>query len=520
MIALTASSLAACGGRASPVARPPRALHVAKDDGARFGRTSTPIDPAFRAMYDFRSHAPPLNDAIFYAQTAIHRAHASMLAEQHILSPREASSILSGLARVDAMAAHDPALRAYMPYERALIRSVGPIAGKLNTGRSRNDMGNAERRIYYRDRVNVLVSELIAFRTVLVDKAAENLDTVMVAHTHRKQAQPITLGHYLMAHAESVGKSIQRYEDLYKRLNLSPLGSAATAGTGFPLNRSRTAELLGFDGLVTNSIEGVAGWDHVAELAAANSIYMSSLARLASEIQNWQTDEFNDVELDDGFAGTSSIMPQKKNPDSLEYIKLASAETMGVEVSILASLNAIEYQHSDDRAPIEPRALEAVLASTRCMAGIIRTLHANKEIMRKAATEGFATMTELADTMVRKTGIPFREAHEIVARTVTRAAKDGIKANEITLARVQSAAHEELGHDIALSEADVREALDPMVVVERRATEGGPAPSSVKAMIETTRDDIAREQLRLRERTGRIEKARAMLDRAVRSWTE
>ena len=176
----------------------------------------------------------------------------------------------------------------------------------------------------------------------------------MVVYTHRKEAQPIALGHYLMAIAECLGKNIDRYKELYKRINQCPLGAAATAGTGWPINRKRTAELLGFESLVICTIEGVAGWDHIAEFAFDNAVFMSGVGRLASEIQLWSTDEYQMAELDPSFAGTSSVMPQKKNPEPLERTRLAAAGAMGPLVSILTSLNAIEYQHSAVRVGLDP----------------------------------------------------------------------------------------------------------------------------------------------------------------------
>ncbi|HVI45120.1 MAG TPA: lyase family protein [Chitinophaga sp.] len=194
---------------------------------------------------------------------------------------------------------------------------------------------------------------------------------------------------------------MDRYIELYARIDQCPLGSGASGGTAWPINRPQLAALLGFKGLVTNTIEGVAGWDHIAEFAADNCIYMSDLSRLASEVQLWSTDEYNVAELDNSFAGISSMMPQKKNPDALERTRKASALTAGQLTAILTSLNGIEYQHSGVRLMIEPQSLDAVLAASHTMTGVMQTLQVRKETMLKYARENYATMTDLADLLVQ-----------------------------------------------------------------------------------------------------------------------
>jgi argininosuccinate lyase len=483
-------------------------------DGSRFGRAKEPLAPEFKELYDYKANAKSLQDATFKAQTEVHRAHTIMLAEQGIISKDEASSILAGLGAVNAQADADHALQAYMSYETALIKEVGGVAGKMHIGRSRNDLANTINRMYYRDEVNRTIQALIELRKVLTNKAQENLDTIMVVYTHRKQAQPITLAHYLMAHAEAVGKSIQRFEDLYPRLNQSPLGAAASAGTGFPLNRDRTAELLGFDGLVVNSIEGVAGWDHIAEFASASSIHMAGLSRLASELQNWQTDEFDMIELHGSFAGSSSIMPQKKNPTAFEYTKQAAAETLGELVSVLASLNAIEYQHSSARVPLEPRAIDRVLAATHTMTGAVRTLTPKKDRMLQLVNGGFSTMTELTDTLVRESGLSFREAHDIIAHVVDNVLASGRQPGQIDTKMIQAAAVDTLGRRINIKASSVAAALDPRNNVARRDGVGGPAPSAVTKAIEATKQEIAAAETRSAQRQDKISQARAKLTAA------
>lgn len=491
----------------------------ASPDATRIGRSSVPKAPEFQELYDFEANAKTLVDATFPYESQIHRAHVVMLGECQILTAGEAGTILRGLAAVDAQAKEDASLRTYLPYEAALKRTVGSVGGKMHLGRSRNDLANTVKRMFLRDQLNRTIEAVIALRQTVVDKAADHLDTVMVVYTQRKEAQPITLGHYLMAYAESLGKSLDRYEELYARINQCPLGAAATAGTGWPLNRERTAALLGFDSLVVNTIEGVAGWDHIAEFAADNAIYLSSLSRLASEIQLWSTDEYRMVELDPAFAGTSSIMPQKKNPDSLERTRQAAAASVGPFVGIVTSLNAIEYQYSAARVGLEPRSIDAMMAATHAMTGVVRTLQPNKAQMLKYAAENFATMTDLTDTLVRETGIDYREAHEVIARVVNSAIEQRKFANEIDLAMVQAAAQAQLGHPLELSADAVRNALDPVQNVARRDGIGGPAPAAVQRMIVSARTSLADETARLKRRRDRLSEASTELDSAMATFT-
>jgi len=493
---------------------PAPAKYVTEGDGSRFGVTKKAMAPEFKAIYDYRSKAKSLSDATFPAQTAVHRAHTLMLAEQGIITKAEAAAILKGLEAVNEQAAKTPAMQAYMVYERALIKEVGEVAGKMHIGRSRNDLGNAINRMYYRDEINDIVESLIALRQALATKAQENLDTVMPVYTHRKQAQPVTLGHYLMAHAEALGRGIDRYEDLYRRMNLSPMGSAASTGTGFKLDRERTAELLGFDGLVVNTIDGVAAWDHIAELSAVNASYLSQMSRLASELQLWGTDEYATLDLDGGYIGSSSIMPQKRNAYSLEYIRLAASEALGDTVSVTSSMNNVEYQYTEARVALEPRTLDRVVVVANLMAGIVRTMTPSKARMRQLSTDGFSTMTELADTLVRESSLSFRDADEVMADVVQETIAQGKQGREITAAQIKQAAHDVLGRSIELSDASVKAALDPGINVARRDDQGGPAPSAVQGMIDDTNKRIAEERSRLVRRREKLARAADMLGSA------
>ncbi|MDP9651245.1 argininosuccinate lyase [Paraburkholderia caledonica] len=484
-------------------------------DATRIGRASGAKALELQELYDFDAAARTLIDAISPYESRVHHAHVLMLAGCGALRKEEAVTILKGLGVVDARASVDVSLRTYLPYEAELRRVVGAVGSKMHIGRSRNDLANTVRRMFLREQLNRTVEAVIELSDSVITKAAEHVDTVTVVYTQRKEAQPITLGHYLMAIAESLCKSISRYEQLYVRLNQCPLGSAATAGTGWPLNRELVASLLGFDSLVVNTIEGVAGWDHIAEFAAFNAIYMSGLSRLASEIQLWSTDEYRMAELDASFAGTSSIMPQKKNADSLERTRQAAAASMGPLVAILTSLNAVEYQYSAARVDLEPRTIDAMIAATHTMTGVVRTLQPDKAQMLRYAAENFSTMTDLADALVREADIDYRAAHEIVASVVEEALAHRKTANRIDLEMIQRAAQTHVGRTLDISNETIHDALDPVLNVQRRNGIGGPAPIAVKAEIDRVRSDLREAHDRLERRQSRLAAANETLDRLV-----
>jgi argininosuccinate lyase len=460
-------------------------------DASRIGRTSGSKAPEFQELYDYEVSAKNLVNATFPYQTLLHKAYVIMLAEQKIISRAEAKSILNGLVKVDKLAIEHPSLQVYLPYEAQLIKEVGSVGGKMHIGRSRNDLDNTTNRMFLRDELLEVIGAVIQLRTAIQTKALDHLQTVMVIYTHRKEAQPGTLAHYLTAIDESLSKNLARYQQLYERMDQCPLGAGASGGTSWALNRYRVAHLLGFGQLVVNTIEGVAGWDHIAEFAADNAIFMSDLSRLASELQLWSTDEYNSVELDNSYAGISSMMPQKKNPDALERTRKASAITTGQLMSVLTSLNGIEYQHSGVRVMLEPKSLDALLAATHTMTGAVSTLHVNKETMARYARENFSTMTDLADLLVKSANLDFRDAHEVIASVVNHAIAEKKTADQITVEMIQTAAKERLGHELTISKKQLQAALDPVQSVARKTGPGMPAASSVKQMIAAGQKDVA-----------------------------
>jgi argininosuccinate lyase len=485
-----------------------------KTDWERFGRAKKSEALEITELNSWRRSLRTFDVASYYCQVKIHLAHTVMLAEQGIITKQEASRIIEGVKKVAEFAENDITLVGYMSTETALIRLIGEVGGKMHIGRSRNDLGHAQRRLYFRDQTERLIGSIKEFKRCLLNKAEENVNTIMPGYTHIRQSQPVTLAHYILAHVEAAARSVERLEGVYKRTNLNTLGAAALAGTSWKVDRNRTMELLGFDALCENSTDSVATIDYVIELASAVAIHLTQLGRLAEDLQIWSSDEYNMIDLDEAYAGTSSIMPQKKNPLEFEYIKSYSAESIGNLVSTLASIKGVTYTNTVDRILLEPVALDTAVGSTNVMAGAVATLTPKKDVMMKNLGEGFTTATDLADTLVRSHNLSFRQAHDVIVDVVVKALDQGKRAYEIDPKMVEDSAQKVIGRRLELSSEELASALDLQQNLMRRSTVGGPAPDSVRAMIRNGHTRLGQQEGRRNERLARIREAEERLNLA------
>jgi argininosuccinate lyase len=485
-----------------------------KTDWERFGRARKAEAPEITELNKWRRNPRSFEVASYYGQVLIHRAHTVMLAEQGIITKEEAKRIIDGVKAVEKDAESDPGLVGYMSTETALIKRVGEVGGKMHIGRSRNDLGHAQRRIFLRDQTERLISAVIEFQKLLIEKAEENVDTLMPGYTHIRQAQPVTLAHYILAHVEAAARTVDRLEGVYQRTNLSTMGSAALAGTSWKVDRERVRDLLGFDALCENTTDSVATTDYAIELASAIAIHMTQLSRLAEDLQIWSSDEYNMIDLDEAYAGTSSIMPQKKNPLEFEYVKSYAAESIGNLVTAVASVKGITYTNTVDRLLVEPIALDTAVGSTKVMAGATATVTPKKEVMLKNLRDGFTTATDLADALVRSHGLSFRQAHDIIVDVVLRALREGKRAEEITPEMIAEASEKALGMRITVTGKELSAALDPHKNLTGRDTVGGPAPASVKKSIKGLKANLVNQEKRRAERLERKRDANKKLENA------
>jgi argininosuccinate lyase len=451
-------------------------------------------------------------------------AHTVMLVETRILARERGTRLLQGLLEVFALGPDrfpwDPRSGSYLvQIEHFLGGRLGEdIAGRLQTGRSRNDQDAAADRLFVRDLLLRTVADVVALQREILGRAREHAGTVMPGYTHLQHAQPWTFGHYLMRQASALERDLERLAAAFGRANRSGLGGAANAGTSWPVDRRRTAELLGHDGLVLNSSDaGVFARDYVEEVVAVLSLLMANLGRLATDLYVWHSWEFAFVEVDDGLAGTSSIMPQKKNPHALEHVKGIAGQSIGWVPAILGCQRTVlstdlDLALGDDT--VTPCG-DAVLGSLRLMREVIRTLVVHREAMAAKAGAFWSTASHLADELVRRHDLPFRTAHHVVARFVRDAIRRGQGPADASPELLLTAGREVAGVDLAATAAEVRRLLDPRHFVETRVSEGSVHPREVLAHVALAEAALGAHARWHAEAAGRIERAiQALLDRA------
>ncbi len=430
----------------------------------------------------------PFDKRMWRQDIAGSRAHVAMLGKQGIVSAADAATISDGL---DAVATdyeangvpEDLALEdIHMLTESRLADRIGPVAGRLHTARSRNDQVATDFRLWVRDAIDQVLAALAALQDALLARAAEHADSVMPGFTHLQSAQPVTLGHHLMAYYEMVARDVSRFADARSRMNLCPLGSAALAGTGFPLDRDATAAALGFDAPTRNSLDAVSDRDFALDYLMAAAQCSLHLSRLAEEFVIWASQPFGFVKLSDQWSTGSSIMPQKRNPDAAELVRGHSGRIVGCLTALMITMKGLPLAYSKDMQDDKPPVFEAhdlIGLSIAAMTGMVESASFRTDRMRALAESGFATATDLADWLVREGGIPFRDAHHITGRAVAAAEAKGVRLDQLDLADLK-----------AIDERIDARAFDVLSVdasVASRTSFGGTAPVRVREAIAAAR---------------------------------
>mgnify|MGYP006271291909 CR=1 FL=1 len=412
------------------------------------------------------------------------RAHAAMLAATGILSHSDAEAIREGLLTVlSEIEGGDFAFSAalediHMNVEARLKEIVGEAAGRLHTARSRNDQVATDFRLWVRDQIDAADAGLAALQRALVAQAEAGADLVMPGFTHLQTAQPVTWGHHMLAYVEMFARDRGRLADARRRLNECPLGAAALAGTGFPIDREMTARELGFDRPTANSLDAVSDRDFALEFLSAASICAMHLSRLSEELVIWASAQFRFVRLSDRFSTGSSIMPQKKNPDAAELIRAKIGRILGATMALFTVMKGLPLAYSKDMQEDKEQvfdAADALMLSLAAMEGMVRDMDANAPALEAAAATGFSTATDLADWLVRALGLPFREAHHVTGRLVAAAEAKGCDLPDLSLAEMQ-AVH-------AGIRADVFDVLGVHNSVASRTSYGGTAPARVREQV-------------------------------------
>lgn len=444
--------------------------------GGRFTKETNQLVHNFNASISF--------DQRFFRQDIEGSiAHVTMLAKQEIISDEEKDSIISGLSGI-----MEDILNGSLQFdgehedvhsfvEAHLISRIGDAGKKLHTGRSRNDQVALDMKLYVRDEILELDDLIKQFMLTLHDIMKANIDTYMPGFTHLQKAQPVTLAHHLGAYFEMLKRDRSRLSDIGKRMNYSPLGSGALAGTTYPLDREYAAELLGFDGPTLNSMDGVSDRDYLIELLSALSTVMMHLSRLSEEIILWNSNEYRFVELDDSYSTGSSIMPQKKNPDVAELIRGKTGRVYGALFSLLTTMKGLPLAYNKDMQEDKELTFDAIDTVKGCLSladGMMATIHFHKDVMASSAKKGFTNATDAADYLVNK-GMAFRDAHGIAGQLVLYCIDKGIALENMSL--------EEFKNLSPVFENDIYAAISLEACVEKRNTTGAPGQKAMHKVL-------------------------------------
>ncbi|MEH7130662.1 argininosuccinate lyase [Neobacillus drentensis] len=453
--------------------------------GGRFTKETNKLVEKFTASISF-------DQKLAKEDIAGSLAHVQMLGECGIIPMEDANKIKDGLLSIKKMVDDHTAEflvedeDIHMNIEKLLIEKIGPVGGKLHTGRSRNDQVATDMHLYLRTKTTELIKLVEDVQQALVEQAKENIQTLIPGYTHLQRAQPVSFAHHLMAYFWMFERDKERLMDSLKRINWLPLGSGALAGTTFPINRERVAELLGFETVYPNSMDAVSDRDFILEFLSIGSIIMTHISRLSEELVIWSSQEFQFIELDDSFCTGSSIMPQKKNPDVPELLRGKTGRTYGNLIGLLTVMKGLPLAYNKDLQEDKEGmfdTVETLEGSLMLLAPMIETMTVNKDVMRKAINNDFSNATDIADYLVRK-GLPFRDAHEVIGKIVLYA----IQSNKFLL----DLSFEEYQGFSPLFEEDIYVVLAPEHVVGVRNSFGGTAPAQVEKQIKLAEGKLQR----------------------------
>jgi len=454
------------------------------------------------------------HEHLFRPMNHINLAHTLMLEERGLITPQEARALVGVLLDLEA---GDPSRiqpgsggEFYLDLERCIINEAGEGAGgKLHIGRSRNDLLATAQKMALRDPLDELIDSLLSLMDAEAEIGERYQSSVMPGYTHLQQAQPITLGFYLVGHSEAIGRDIYRLERAQHSLDECPLGAGALAGVTFDIDRHRTAALLGFQGPVPHALDAVASRDYALDIVYGLAVAACNLSRLAEDLYLWNTYEFGFLEISDEYAEISSIMPQKKNPFVIEHCRAKAGSVYGNLMAILTTLKGVPFTHCRDASgefmPQVYQALETVRSTVGLTVGLLRTMKFRTDRMKLLSNRNFSTVTDLADLLVRERNLSFRTAHHLLAAIVDRMITEGSDAKGISAEVLNEEAVKLLGRPLDVDESLIREALDPENCVRRRKHLGGTAPEEVDRMAKRARIKVEglRKNLETRRRLRR-----------------
>ncbi|MCW3996925.1 MAG: argininosuccinate lyase [Candidatus Bathyarchaeota archaeon] len=456
------------------------------------------------------------------AVLAINKAHVAMLMEQKIIQWQDGEKILQALQTKSSQELDPNAEDVHMAVEEAVLAETGPeVGGNLHVAKSRNDQVTTAIRMQLRKELLTIMQQVLSMQECLVEKASKHTQTIILAYTHLQPAQPVTFAHYLLSHVDALGRDLERLQNAYAHVNLCPLGAGALATTSFPINRERTAQLLGFDAVLENSIDAVGSRDFILETQAALALLAVNLSRLAEDLIIWSSPEFGTVELPDEFTSTSSIMPQKKNPEVLEVIRARASHALGDFVAATAAVKSLPTTYNLDFQEVTPKlwaSTDNLNASLDILAKLIPELKVSEDVEGKAAA-GFVGATELANMLVQKYNVAFRTSHKIVGTLVKALVAEKKTLLDATPQLLQKVALDVAGIKLAVSAEDLVSCTNLRKLIETYKVLGGPSPKEIERAIKTRKKTMNQTNTAIAKLKEKLETAENTLTQTTRDYS-
>jgi argininosuccinate lyase len=450
----------------------------------------------------------------------INKAHVIMLMEQKIIKPHDAAKLLQALSAKLDLKMDASSEDVHMAVEEAILKKTGPeIGGNLHIAKSRNDQVTTAIRMELRKKLLDLMLSVMQMQESLAETAEKHVETVILEYTHLQPAQPVTFAHYLLSRFDALERDLQRLQGAYMRVNLCPMGAGALATTSFQINRERVAELLGFDGLMENSIDAVGSRDFVLETIAALTLTAVNLSQLTEDLIVWSSPDFGVVELPDDFTSTSSMMPQKKNPEVPEVIRARASHVLGDFVAAAAAMKGMPSTYNLDFQEVTPKlweAVESVTSSLKMLALLIPELKVQADVSAKGL-KSFVAATEIANMLVRKYNVPFRSAHKIVGALVKTLLESKQTFKDATPTLLAKVAKDTAGITLAVNAGDIDESVDPKKMVESYNVTGGPAPKEVSRALVARKKSLAEAKSNINKLKQALEEVKKKLDSTTKS---
>jgi argininosuccinate lyase len=452
----------------------------------------------------------------------INEAHVAMLMEQEILDWQKGAKLLKALTELDPKMKLKPSIEdVHLAIEEEVNKKVGlETGGNLHIAKSRNDQVATAIRMELRETLLELMNFITKLQEALIGLAEKHIETLVPGYTHLHPAQPITFAHYLLSHVDMLERDLKRLEETYSRVNLCPMGAGAIATTSFPINRDRTAELLGFGEVLENSIDAVSSRDFILETLANLTLVAINLSKLAEDLIIWSSPDFGIIELPESFTFTSSIMPQKKNPDLLEVVRARMSHVFGNFLASITTMKALPSGYNLDFQEITPKlweSLETVSTSLDMLSKLVKNLKVSKDVFSKSVLQ-FSTTTELANVLVKKYNVPFRISHKIVGTLVKTLIDKELTLSDVTSELLQKAAQDSADLALNVKELDIQESIDPVKFVESHKAKGGPSPAEVKRMLKDRKQLMTQSKSNLKEKKSKLAEADGQLKALVKSY--